>query len=169
MENNQIIDVLIVVDAETIIDKNGKNTDPANPVQITTPGLIFMVTKQANAVTGEAGTELNLSAQSMDVIRWREATLSLNSEVDAILYKFVAVSGGDLISTPQPLLATVNTPLPNPADPTKPESQTVKTFFWNCNVLSKGKVTYHFQFILVDRNGEIQGYYWWDPFITITD
>ena len=168
-DDNSIIDVLIVIDEETILTDYGTNNTPDTPTQITKPNLIFMVTKQANVISGEAGTELKLSAKSLDVIRWREATLSLNSANTAILYKFVAASGGDLISQPVPLLADVTDPLPNPSDPTHPGSQTIKSYFWNSTVLSAGNVTYHFQFMIVDREGNIQGYYWWDPFITITD
>ena len=71
-----IIDVLIAIDADTILKTYGPNSDATNPVQVSNAGLIFMLTKQANALSGEAGTELNLSAQTMDVIRWRETTMS---------------------------------------------------------------------------------------------
>jgi nematocidal protein AidA len=167
MEEQQIIDVLVVVDAETIIESYGKNTDPSNPTQVTA-GLIYMITKQADVVSGNAGNELNFKARTLDVIRWRETTLSLSAAYDAILYGFVAAAGGDLISPPLPLLADVRTPLPNPADPTHPGAQTIKSYFWTSTVLAAGSVTYHFNFMIVDRDGVVQGYYWWDPFIQVT-
>ena len=83
--------------------------------------------------------------------------------------RIVPASGGNLISTPEPLEVEVKTPLPNPADPTKPTSQTIQSYFWNTTVLSPGDVTYHFNFMILDRDGNVQGYYWWDPFIHITD
>lgn len=169
MSTQEIIDVLVAVDAETIINKFGKNTDPNNPTQITDPKLIFMITKSADAVSGNAGNELKIAAKTLDVIRWRETSLSLNAVYSALLYKFVATSGGNLISPPFPLLAKDQTPLPDPSNPTVPKTQTIETYFWNCTVLEPGEVTYHFSFMIVDRSGNIQGYYWWDPYIQITD
>jgi hypothetical protein len=128
-----------------------------------------MITKQADALSGNAGNELQIAAQTLDIIRWRETTLSLNAAYTSILYKFVAASGGNLISPPAPLEVEVKTPLPNPANPTQPGSQTIKSYFWNTTVLDPGDVTYHFSFMIVDRGGNVQGYYWWDPFIHITD
>jgi hypothetical protein len=164
-----IIDVLIAIDADTILKTYGPNIDSAHPVQVSNAGLIFMLTKQANALSGEAGTELNLSAQTMDVIRWRETTMSLNSAYTGILYAFVPTAGGNLISTPTPLEADVTEPLPDPSNPAVPKTQTVKSYFWNSTVLAAGQVTYHFQFLICDRNGAVQGYYWWDPYITISN
>ena len=165
----EIIDVLIAVDTETIIAKFGTNADPNKPVQITDASLIFMITKTADAVSGNAGNELKIGAKTLDTIRWRETSLSLNAVYSALLYKFVAVTGGDLISPPIPLLAEEQTPLPDPSNPTVPKTQTIKTYFWNSTVLNPGEVTYHFNFMIIDRSGAIQGYYWWDPFIQITD
>ena len=168
MSEQEIIDVAIVVDAETIISQYGGNTTPQTPTQITA-GLIYMITKQADVVSGNAGNELTVAAKTLDIIRWRETTLSLNADYDAILYKFVPSSGGNLISTPAPLEVDVNTPLPNPADPLHPGTQTIKNYFWQSTVLSAGSVEYHFMFMIIDRDGTVQGYYWWDPYITITD
>ncbi|MBI9050756.1 MAG: inclusion body family protein [Anaerolineaceae bacterium] len=168
-DNEEIIDVLVAVDADTIVSKYGTNTDPNSPVQITDPTLIFMITKQADAVNGNAGNELTIGAKTLDTIRWRETTLSLNAAYFALLYKFEAGAGGNLISPPIPLEADVETPLPDPANPTVPKKQTIKSFFWNSTVLEPGSVTYHFNFMILDRNGDVQGYYWWDPFIKITD
>jgi hypothetical protein len=169
ISTQEIIDVLIAVDTETVISKYGTNTDPDNPVQIKDPSLIFMITKSADAVSGNAGNELKIGAKTLDTIRWRETSLSLNAVYSAILYKFVTTSGQELISTPIPLIAKDQTPLPDPKNPTVPKTQTIETYFWTSTVLDPGDVTYHFNFMIVDRSGNIQGYYWWDPYIQITD
>lgn len=165
----EIIDVLVVVDADTIISEYGTNTDANNPVQITDSSLIFMVTKQADAVSGNAGNELKIGAKTLDTIRWRETSLSLNAAYSALLYKFVAASGGDLISSPMPLLVEVKTPLPDSANPTSIKTQIIESYFWNSTVLEAGSVTYHFNFMILDQTGAVQGYFWWDPFIKISD
>jgi len=167
--SEEIIDVLIAVDTETIIDKYGTNNDPDNPVQVTDGQTIFMITKQGDVVSGNAGNELNIKAKTLDIIRWRETSLTLNAAYSTMLYKFVPTAGGNLISTPIPLLIEVNTPLPNPDNPLAPNKQTIEDYCWNSNVLKVGSVTYHFNFMILDRDGSVQGYYWWDPFITITE
>lgn len=166
---DQIIDVLIAIDAATIVSKFGTSKDPKNPVQVTDPSLIYMITKQSDIVSGNAGNELNLQADTEDVIRWRETSLSLNGDYVGILYAFQETAGANLISPPVPLEAKVKVPLPNPADPLHPGTQEVENYFWESTVLNPGNVTYHFSFMIVDRHGNVAGYYWWDPFITISD
>lgn len=164
-----IIDVMIVIDCATVIEEFGTNSDANNPVQVTTADLISMMTVQADAIKDQGGNELNVKAVTGDVIRWREESLSLNADYNTILYKFVAYSGGDLISTPQPLEMEITSPLPNPQDPLKPNTQTIKDYFWQSTVLMPGSVTYHFSFMILDRDSNVQGYFWWDPFITISN
>ncbi|WP_456442558.1 inclusion body family protein [Psychroserpens sp.] len=169
MPNQEIIDVLIAIDAETILQTYGTNNTPNAPVQVTATNLIYMITKQKDALSGNAGNELQIAAQTMDVIRWRETSLSMDAAYTGILYEFEATAGGDLISPPIPLVAEVQVPLPDPSNPTVPKTQKIESYFWNSTVLKPGDVTYHFKFIVCDRTGAIQGYFWWDPFIHITD
>ncbi|CAO3415776.1 inclusion body family protein [Azospirillum endophyticum] len=166
---SRITNVLITFDTESIV-ANYKNIsqDPKNPTPISA-SYIYMVTNGANAISGQAGGELNLKASVGDVIRWREATLTLSSDDSALMYAFVPTAGGQLISPPQALLATVTIPIPNPDNLTKPNFETIKDFFWNSNALSTGKVTYHFHFMITDRYGQVKGYCKWDPYITISN
>jgi hypothetical protein len=159
------IDIQITFDAQTIAQSYGHNGDPNNPVQVAS-NLIYMVTAQADALNGNGGGELTVYAQTEDTIRWREATTS--PDYSAILYAFIPTQGAGLISTPQALEATVTVPLPDPDDPTHPNTQTIQDYFWNSTVLNPGQVTYHFWFMIVSRQGDVLGYYWWDPFISIS-
>lgn len=159
------IDIQITFDAQTIVETYGHNTDPQNPVQVDTK-FIYMVTAQDDAVSGEGGGELTVYAQTEDELRWREA--ALGPDFSAILYQFVPTQGGDLISTPVPLEAEVTVPLPNPSDPTNPGRQTIEDYYWSSDVQNAGEVTYHFYFMVVSRAGDVLGYYWWDPFISIS-
>ena len=167
-DNETIIDVLTAIDADSIIATYGTNTDSANPVQITDPNLIFMLTCQKSVLSGEGSTELKLAAETVDVIRWRATSMSMYAAYSVIQYEFVATQGGDLLSPPQPLEADVTDPLPDPTDPTVPKTQVIKSYFWNTTVLAPGDTTYHFKFIVLDRNGNVQGYFWRDPYIHIT-
>lgn len=164
---SRITNVLITFDTESILaNYKTLSQDPKNPTLVSA-SYIYMVTNGANAISGQAGGELNLKASVGDVIRWREATLTLSSDDSVLLYAFVPSSGGNLISQPQALLATVTVPVPNPENLIKPNFETIKDFFWNSIALSTGKVTYHFHFMITDRYGQVKGYCKWDPFITI--
>lgn len=165
--DSSIIDVLIAVDADTILTAYPSGTADA-PTSIDKP-LIFMIVRQPNAVFGNGSKELKLSASVLDEIRWRAVSLSLGADNDALLYKFFALRGDSLLSPPTPLLAHVQTPLPDPQDPLHPTTQAIENSFWTTQVLQQGSVTYAFQFTISNRAGTPLGYYAWDPFITITD
>ncbi len=162
-----IIDILIVIDAEGLVADYPPGT-AASPTMIDKP-LIYMMVRQGNADFGEGTDELKITARTEDTIRWREATLSLNGDYVAMLYDFFALRGADLISKPEPLVATVKAPLPNPANPLQPGTQAISNYFWTSTVLSPGETTYAFRFAVMDRHGAVQGYFAWDPFIKISD
>jgi hypothetical protein len=168
IEGIEVIDILVVVDAETIMAKYDPGSVDA-PTSVS-GGLIYMVVNASDAVSGQAGAELKIKAQTEDIIRWRETTLSLNGENAAILYKFVPSDPKQkLIREPRPDLVELKTPLPNEDAPTKPDTQTIKDYFWQTTVERAGDLTYHFYFMIVHRDGTIKGYYKWDPYIHITE
>ncbi|MDB6183168.1 inclusion body family protein [Paracoccus fistulariae] len=164
--NESIIDILMVIDAETLLASGATGTaDAPAPVGA---DLIWLIVRSGNAVFGQGSKELKITAKTMDTLRWRCTSMSLNAAYSGMLYKFFALKGGSLISKPQPLDAQVTTPLPNPADPTQPGAQTITSAFWSATVLAQGEVTYTFCFMILDRTGKPLGYFKWDPFISIT-
>lgn len=167
--SDQTINVLVAFDAETILAKYPNSTDSQNPTYVGS-GMIHMIVRESNAVSGNAGDALTISADVDDTIRWRETTVSMDTKYSAILYKFVAASGQDLIDDPRPLISTVTVPLPDKNNPLHPRTQTIQNYFWTTTVLATGNVTYHFQFMIVQhvKDGvNVLGYYQWDPFIQI--
>ena len=164
-ENQSIIDILFAIDAETLVKDYPPGT-AESPTSVDKP-LIYLLVRSGNAVFGQASKELKINARTLDVIRWRETTLSLNSAYYGLLYKFFALRGDNLLSSPVPLVAEVQSPLPDPSNPTKPKTQTLHNYFWTSTVLKPGEVTYAFNFMVLDRDDNIHGYYFWDPFIAI--
>lgn len=162
-----IINVLVVVDAEALVAGSPGGTSE-KPTMIDGT-LIYMMVRQDNGDFGEGTQELKILAKTQDVIRWRQETLSMNGDLYALPYAFLAVRGAGLISVPEPLLSTVQEPLPDPANPTVPGSQVVKSYFWTSTALTPGETTYAFKFAILDRHGSVMGFYAWDPFIKITD
>lgn len=162
-----VINVLMAADGRTLVNTLDPGTAD-KPTAVPTPS-IFMMVKDDNAVFGQASKELKLTARTGDIIRWRGTSLSLNGDYNIFLYAFFSLKGGDLLSTPVDLTSEITRPLPNPQDPAVPKTQTVKDVFWQSTVLTKGEVTYAFRFMVNDRNGTPLGYYYWDPFIQITE
>lgn len=163
---DSIIDLLIVVDGETLIETLPPGTVD-KPTSVPEP-MIYMVVMNDRAVFGQASKELKIKAITDDVIRWRAASLSLNANYQVLLYKYLALKGDDLITPPVPLISEVTSPLPNPSDPLKPTTQKRKYPFWQATVLQAGEVTYAFHLMILDRQSTPLGYYYWDPFITIS-
>ena len=157
------IDIQVTFDAVAILDTYKGSSNQNNPVGIS-GDLVYLVTNQGHVVTGEGGSELNVSAQTDDVLRWREATL--NPGYSVLLYAFTPPMG--LISPPRPLRSTVTVPVPNPSSPLQPGRQTIQDYFWQSTVQSPGHLAYHVSFMIVDQSGAQMGYYAWEPFVTIT-
>ncbi|WP_416427309.1 inclusion body family protein [Pseudomonas sp. App30] len=165
---SRVTDVICNFDTETILQKySNPSKDPGNPTMIDWKH-VYMITNQDNVVSGQAGGELDLKAQVGDLIRWRETSLSLGFEKAVIFYKFETSDPKYLlISPPTPRKATASIALPNPSNPSVPTCQKVDNFYWSSETLSEGRVTYHFHFMIVDRDCKPCGYFKWDPFISI--
>jgi hypothetical protein len=160
------IDVLIAFDTETIVKVYGPNQDPNSPRSVN-PSLIYMIVRKSNALSGQANGNLNIKAQVDDVIRWCETSLSLSADSNAILYKYIPLYGRDLISEAVPCISDFEVPLPNPDDPLHPTMRKTKSYYWSSIVKKEGSVIYTFRFMILDRDENIVGYYYWDPYITI--
>ncbi|MFJ3006194.1 inclusion body family protein [Pseudomonas fluorescens] len=164
---SRVTDILVSIDTETILKKYPNiSKDPKNPTLIDWHH-VYMVTNQDNVVSGQAGGELDLKAQVGDLIRWRETSLSQSFEQAVIFYKFIGNAGADLISPPSPRKATACVAVPNRENPSVPSCQKVDNHYWSSETLDCGRVTYHFHFLIVDRNCKIIGCCSWDPFISI--
>lgn len=128
-----------------------------------------MVTAQANAISGQGGGELNLKVRVGDNIRWRETSLTAGSDQQILLYKFVSTDPNhQLMTDPVPIVTYPTVPFPDPNNPSKPKPTQITDFFWQATVRAQGSITYHFQFMVTDRDCHVLGYYQWDPFITIS-
>lgn len=164
---SETIDVLITIDAKEIIANLHGNSDPKSPVNA--HAYVHMDVQQSDAESGQGTAELTVSATVGDTIRWRETTLSLNFEYTGILYEFHPWEGSELITKPAPLILTQQEPLPKPGDPLNPDKQTVKNYVWQSTAQESGKVTYTFNFMIIDKHFNKIGYYSWDPYIDIKD
>lgn len=163
---SEFIDVLIAFDALSIAKQYpDASRNPEAPTQVDY-GLIYMTTRH-DRVVGTSGAELNFRANPRDIIRWRETTLSLNSEYSALLYRYV--SGDALIGKPRVVISDGTYVMPKDGAVDSPDftTQDYQDHYWEADVSKVGQVTYHFYFQILDSDQQLIGYFQWDPFITI--
>lgn len=163
---SEFINVMIAFDAFSIAKRYpSASRNPDAPTQVDHE-LIYMTTRH-DRIVGTSGAELNFRANPRDIVRWRETTLSLNSEYSALLYRYV--SGDPLISTPRIVVGDGTYPMPKEGSDGRPEfvTQDYEDHYWEADVRKTGRVTYRFYFQVLDSDLKPVGYFQWDPFITI--
>lgn len=167
-------DILCAIDAASLPPLSQNRNNP-------TTGLnqwIYMIVKSADAISGQAGPELNIRAVTGDNVRWRATSLDSNFDLSVVFYNFTASAGGNLLSAPQ-LLGGVSNGTPYtinqqmPVQGTMPWStanEPVPYDFYQSTVeQAPGSVTYQWWFQVNDTHGGLIGYGMWDPFITISN
>lgn len=159
------INILIAVDTETLLQQD-LSMDKDNPTNVGGDD-IFAIVRAADVISGQAGSALNVAARTRDNILWQMTSLTLNAESDAVPYKFTASTGADLLRDDGAATADVTEYVPNPDDLEHPDKQVVKSYYWQVQVLKAGTATYHFAFMIFDRDGNLKGCCTWDPYITI--
>ncbi len=167
------IDVLCAIDTE---DLPALSQDPNNPTQ----GLnqfVYMIVNDANAISGQAGSELNISANIGDNVRWRGTSLSSNFVQSVVFYNFTS-EGGNLLSSPILLGGvsggtpfTINEAMPVQGNmPWSTTNVSVPYAYYQSTIEATGKITYQWWFQVNNTsNGALVGYGMWDPFITISN
>lgn len=175
MGDNQI-DVTIVFDTDTILGLGNASQDPNNPTPVSA-SYIYMVTDLANVVQtnppiplqGNGGGELNIQAYVGNELRWQATSSTLASSHTVALYKFDFLQGDDCLGTPH---LGVQQPLSyyptHPSNPLQFSSYTIHAPYWAADVNAAGSVTYRFYFTILSPGGHALGYYYWDPFIQVS-
>jgi hypothetical protein len=165
---SQFIDVLIAFDAVSIAKRYpNASRNPDAPTRVD-GSLIYMTTRH-DRIVGTSGAELNFRANPKDIIRWRETTLSLNSEYSALLYKYV--SNSPLLDDVRIRTGKGTYPIPKKGAVGRPEfeTQVYRDHYWEADVSDTGQVVYSFYFQVLDVDRNVVGYFQWDPYITIEE
>ncbi|GAB4213136.1 MAG: hypothetical protein OHK0022_49850 [Roseiflexaceae bacterium] len=169
------IDITVVFDTDGILaDANLQGGTQSSPKTVNY-GYIYMITDQANVVSGQAGNELNISANPTDQIRWQATSATLASVHTVALYAFQFYNPNDpanqLISTPELYPLQMTYYYGNHGNPLQFTAQKVWVPVWLSTVLQYSQpgqtVTYNFDFTILDTSGNTHGYYRWDPYITV--
>lgn len=175
------IDIIVAVDGDQLQEQvNGKELSAGTKAAPTYLGswtesdvFISMIAQQqfVSNDSSDGSSELTVTCNSGDTIRWRMTTFSSNTDTCAFIYggKFTnALNNGKSVElSPLTLLSDQNTVnIPN-------ESGTLtaynnQLYFAQATVLgSSQKLQYYMDFELVDSTGTSIGYFQWDPFIVV--
>ncbi|MCU1750572.1 inclusion body family protein [Pseudomonas sp. 6D_7.1_Bac1] len=157
----QATNVLLIVDAETLLTRYPKpSLDPQNPTVIE-DGFIFTVGATQGPTPAAKGTCLELAENSAKTFHLRGRTVGLHAEHSVVFYD---LSVGDARVLSQPQLVVHNgltLPAPNPETPTEPVAVKADDHYWHCQQLSTGVEQCELSFMLVNSSCEALGYFSW--------
>jgi len=170
-ETDIYVNIAILVDAEGILAAYGNQESTADaPIGIGSDigNYLTMATRHSDT-SGQWGPELTISLPVNSTVRWRESTMSLNTQYRAQLYRYVPDDPNqDILSDVTAYTTTVNLPLPNDKDPLNPSLYSGHDYYWQATGQNPGNMSYHWSFMILDKNNNQLGYYTWDPFIEVT-
>ncbi|MFY1828445.1 AidA/PixA family protein [Myxococcus fulvus] len=174
-QDDGFIDVLTVVDVDKVLKLHGPNGSADEP-GVPIADCVYMLVRKDDAVGMEAISELTVAAKTSDTLRWRMASLTLNTGYTAVLYKMRVSGNAQCITPPQPLVSNIKVPVPEVAGGQVDgyNTQPYVDFYFQSTALQPTasltgqRVTYQLYVQVTDNLGNKVGTYSWDPYITIT-
>ncbi|KVD59004.1 hypothetical protein WK57_34400 [Burkholderia ubonensis] len=168
----EIIDILTVLDIETILQNQSPLSNTPYPATGLQGNVVYMLTADKNAISGQGKSELNIKADGGDVIRWRTVSVSDESDYKAYIYAINYSEGADLLSGATPFSTNFDEPYPPqgwPKSTNELKDENRADFFWQTTAVGEGKATYQLIVAIYDRKKNLKGYVTWDPYITISN
>jgi hypothetical protein len=173
---NSTIDILAVVDAESIIAQYADkplSKDPTRPVYLATnTNLVYMFVKKDEAVDYQGQSSLIVAVRPGDSINWRAESLTKNTDYCVLLSACqVNQSGQQSIQPPRLVTTQVYIPLPviEGGKVTHATRQDfLDSYFYSTANSANHSVLYSLTFVITDRSGEPFGYFTWDPALSIS-
>ncbi|GLU35036.1 AidA/PixA family protein [Trinickia caryophylli] len=180
-------DVLIVVDAQRIVQSYGRNDAGRTGEYVPLgqggegQGFVYMFATYSDA-RGEGSSELDIGANAGDTIRWRMASISEGNNYSCFMTHFVftgPANYSEFITEPQQKYETIKTlqidkkaPMLRGVVPIERDD-----FYWEATMIKPGRLVYHTKFLVFCSDGggtttgggggnnDPYGGYQWDPFI----
>ncbi|KAF0249120.1 MAG: aidA [bacterium] len=171
-DQTQTIDILIAVDAETILSKFSNNLGSQDNPTHTLDQYLRMIARHNNTLLGIGNSGIDIKAEIGNNVRWRAASLSINFDYDVLIYRFSnppLTQGQNLgyISVPEALDGTIQEPVLNPDNPSQPVFREVTNYYWQSTIKKTGIIGYNFHFMITGRNGKVYGYFQGGGLITV--
>ena len=175
----QTIDILIAVDgaklAQQVADGSVKPGSQGAPTSLGSYSesdvYISMITQNSNVNNDTQGdSELQVNANSGDIVNWTITTFGDNADQTAYLYDGTFSPSSAMHSLSYSNFQVKNY-IPSGETPTATPTKYVNTLYNASGKIQQVdvKITYNLSFTLVDNSdGSIIGYFKWDPFIYVS-
>jgi len=157
----QATNVLLIIDAETLLTRYPKpSLDPQKPTVIE-DGFIFTFGASLGTTPTSKSPCLELPASSTKTFHIRGRTVGLHAEHSVVFYNLTVGDAG-VFSKPHLVVHNDQTlPAPNPESPTEPLPVKADDHYWHCQQLSTGVEQCELSFMLVNSSCEVLGYFSW--------
>ncbi|MBS9440327.1 hypothetical protein EAE89_00805 [Photorhabdus heterorhabditis] len=160
MGMSNIVDILVCVDARSIIKKYPSlSQDPENPTLINDE-LFYYITNFSNIYIPENNTngKMEIKAYIGDNIRWRAISLSQQFEYAAILYKMTGTIINKIITNPKLDQSEINSSyIVNNSDRLDIEKELKKKSFFQSVAIGSGGGKYSWLMAIYQQK-ELKGY-----------
>lgn len=168
------IDILTVVDTvslrEAVSSGSLKKGTKAAPRSLgsyaNSDAYIYMITAKDYVVNNQAKSELTVTANIGDTVRWMITCPGGGTGSNVIMMGWKAGSGGDIVN-PISLDLDINLYVGSPT--VAPTTVEFQNYCYAGMVTKQGVVQYVITFQLLDEHGNDLGYYQWDPFINVSN
>jgi hypothetical protein len=176
-EASNVIDILTVIDCESIIEAtktNPPSLTPGTQVPGTSLGsyagsdpLVYMIACKNFLVNDptRAGSELEVTADVGDTIRWTMTCPGAGLKYNALITQVGIGPGGAQNSITVPIVSSAPREVFGKLNST---SKVVDEIVFTATVIAPGTTQYYIAFQITDNAGSNLGYYYWDPFITVS-
>lgn len=176
----QVIQILTVIDCKSILENSSIPPGTiGNETSIgswgTSGQYVFMISSgdyclSSNPDEGQGTSELDVNADSGDVVQWTVTDPSSGQAYSPVLYGLEA-DHPEALSPPVMRAVKLNVWQPlNTSAPTGPfQAVPYPDYVWESMILTPNvQIQYSWKFVILDNHGNIKGAYSWDPFITVS-
>lgn len=175
---NKIIDVAIVFDIQALNEKyRNVSRNPNAPTAVDhDDACLIAAMRNVPDLATQATADLALTALTGDIMRWRTLSFPGNGAQHAVVYKLQRFAGLPTTAAAEPRLARAWRALPRlqpdgTVDPHDGDGTRTLTYSVDCHVTGTGMERYQVWFYVAKGSRgaalNIQGYFYWDPSITI--
>ncbi|WP_445495951.1 AidA/PixA family protein [Photorhabdus sp. SF281] len=170
--SNNIVDILVCVDAESIV--NNYHLSPDHSIQVDNKYMYYIVRSKAKgtyyAPTDNATGEMIITVNSGDSIRWRPISLTQQYYYAVLLQ---TMSGGEVsvnISQPELFISPINVPYTDSDDPNN--CHMVTSYYHQSEAIAPTKDTFdrsenYLWNMSIYQGANLIGYIDHDPFIIV--
>ncbi len=163
---SDIINLLVTIDTDHVIkDFPDPSTDQNNPSGLEHK-YQYMVVSDNKELSGEGGADLNFSAEVGDHVRIHGTSEYANFEKSILIYKIQKFGGEEVFSPFNSSTYTKSTPEPSGPNVLPAKNVDRDYWFYEANVVKRGTESYQIWFALY-VDGDLYGYFYWDPTITV--